>query len=340
MSDSFSAVSAANLAELTPQSSARQSSAPLPFDQPAVDLGLPPDRLGVLLIGHGTRSVVGQQEFLDTVAQVAQRFAGSLVRPCFLELVEPSIDAAIDQLVETGVTHVAVAPLLLFAAGHAKRDVPAAIESARNRHPHVRFSVGHHLGCHPRLLELSASRFRDAQGVRSQSESHASDAAADKAGAAPPTIATSLADAEQGHKSSTQAWVLVGRGSLDPTAWAETQRFLELRRTLTPVQEARVAYLAMAQPRLTETLAELGPLPYDTIVVQPHLLFAGDLLTQVHREVVDAAVSFPRIEWRLAAHCGVSSNVADAVADRIREAQREWGVSDCVQTSNRGGSMQ
>lgn len=325
MSDSFSAFSAAKPAELIPQ-----PSAPRPFDQSTVVAGQTPDRVGVLLIGHGTRSVVGQQEFLDTVALVAQRFAGSPVRPCFLELVEPSIDAAIDQLVDTGVSHVAVAPLLLFAAGHAKRDVPAAIEAARNRHPHVRFSVGPHLGCHPRLLELSARRFRAAQRVRGDSGMHVGDAdAGDPTAGGPPTIATLPTDAEQGRKSSTQAWVLVGRGSLDPTAWAETQRFLALRRTLTSVQEARVAYLAMAQPRLTETLAELGALAYDMIIVQPHLLFAGDLLTQVYREVVDAAVRFPRTEWRLAAHCGVSPSVADAVADRIREAQQEWSVSEC-----------
>lgn len=290
-------------------------------------LGLRPDQLGILLIGHGTRSTIGQQEFLATVAGVARHFEGSLVRPCFLELVEPSIDAAIDELVERGVTHVAVAPLLLFAAGHAKRDVPAAIEAARMRHPRVHFSVAAHLGCHPRLLELSAVRFEAAERMSGES----------------PAVE---ADAQEVRKESrtnvggARAWVLVGRGSLDPTAWAETERFLNLRRSLTPVNEARVAYLAMAAPKLAETLAELGPHPYDTVVVQPHLLFAGDLLEQVSREVTLAAERFPRVVWRLAAHCGVAEAVVEAVVERIHEAQTARGIRECAQTANGGEGLQ
>ncbi|MEE3220587.1 MAG: CbiX/SirB N-terminal domain-containing protein, partial [Planctomycetota bacterium] len=78
---------------------------------------------GLLLVGHGTRSSRGRDELLTTANAVGSRME-IVVEPAFLELTEPTIDDAVTRLADRGVRRMTVMPLLLFAAGHAKRDIP------------------------------------------------------------------------------------------------------------------------------------------------------------------------------------------------------------------------
>jgi sirohydrochlorin cobaltochelatase len=264
--------------------------------------------VGYLIVGHGTRDLTGQSEFHSVVSRVAQLCPSVNVRSGFLELVEPSISDAIDGLVGDGVTHIVVAPLLLFAAGHAKRDVPEAVEAARQRYPTVSFAQADHLGCHTALMELSARRFFDAQSLR-------------------PTTASLPQPISQPERT---LWVMVGRGSLDAEATAEFERFTQMRRAWTPIAEVWNAYLAMAKPTLREVLALAESAEYARVVVQPHLLFAGELLLTARELVQASADRTPDREWLWSSHLGPAEQVAVAVVDRCREAQRgAWSAQDC-----------
>src|SRR5438309_12008985 len=113
---------------------------------------------GILLVGHGTRSEVGTAQFLALADDLRASLRPTAVEPAFLELQQPAIDAAVEQLLAGGCQRIVTFPLLLFAAGHAKEDIPAAVASAlarRGRNDVVQLQAGH-LGCHPALVELSA----------------------------------------------------------------------------------------------------------------------------------------------------------------------------------------
>ncbi len=138
----------------------------------------------LLVVGHGTRSADGQREFWLVVSQIARELPGIAVEGGFLEMGEPSIAAAMQRLSDRGAEQVVVAPLLLFAAGHVKRDIPLAAARAAAR-CRLSLLLAPALGCHPLLVELSALRFQQALGP------HPID-------------------------PSQIAWVLVGRGSRDP----------------------------------------------------------------------------------------------------------------------------
>ena len=89
---------------------------------------------GLLIVGHGTRSEVGTAQFLALAERIRKSAGGQLaVEPAFLELQQPDIDAAVGNLVAQGVKQLVVMPLLLFAAGHAKEDVPNAVAAALAR---------------------------------------------------------------------------------------------------------------------------------------------------------------------------------------------------------------
>src|ERR1051325_3043359 len=92
---------------------------------------------GVLLVGHGTRDAAGAEQFLAAARLMAAAMPDRLVEPCFLEIRQPDMADAFDHLADRGAQHVAVMPLLLLAAGHAKRDIPASLARLTKKYPEI-----------------------------------------------------------------------------------------------------------------------------------------------------------------------------------------------------------
>ncbi len=121
-------------------------------------------KTGILLVGHGTRSDVGTAQFLALAERIRGSAGQIVVEPAFLELRQPGIDAAVGRLLEQGIERLVTMPLLLFAAGHAKEDIPRAVAAAleqRGRGDVVQVQAGH-LGCHSALVGLSGRRMEKA----------------------------------------------------------------------------------------------------------------------------------------------------------------------------------
>lgn len=255
-------------------------------------------RPGLLLVGHGTRDARGVAEFLAVAELVDQRLPGVLVRPCFLELAEPSIDATITEMMSGEIDVLVVVPVLLFAAGHAKQDIPRAIEASLRGHEEIPYIQAPHLGTHAQMIALSASRYQ-------QATSQLAPVAADE---------TML--------------LLVGRGSRDRAATAEMREFSQLRQHLGALPHVAIAFFAMAEPGLEATMRELRQQPFRRIVVQPHLLFQGQILDQIADLVREADRQTPDQGWVVCEHLGPSACLADALVDRFLEALQAAGPRD------------
>lgn len=246
----------------------------------------PAEQPGWLIVGHGTRDTAGQAEFVQT-ARVLQVRAGSLpVAHAYLELVEPTIEQGLQSLVERGVQRVLVVPLLLFTAGHAQSDVPQAIAQAAKRLGIEIVGQTTSLELQSQLLALSRLRYSAAlQGTS-------------------PSARTML--------------LMVGRGGSDQSALAAMQRYTATMADMLGVESA-TAFVALAKPTLPETLQELAARQPATVVVQPHLLFQGEVLATISRQVALQAERSPEIDWRLAAHLGPHPFLIEAIVARISE---------------------
>jgi len=255
---------------------------------------------GLLLIGHGTRDAAGRAEFLETVQQVRLRLPATRIEAAFLELCEPDISTAVDRLVAAGVTQIVAEPVLLLAAGHARRDIPEALTSAARQHERVAIRQAPHLGCHPALVELSKQRFLEAL--------HADDEGKE---------AASLAK----NAERRVGWVMVGRGSSDESALAEMRQFVELRLRETPVAHAVTCFLAVARPRLEEAVEQMAAADVTHVVVQPHLLFQGALLHRLRETVAAARQRHADKIWRDAEHLGPSPQVVETIVARCEEGR-------------------
>lgn len=242
----------------------------------------------VLLIGHGTRDPRGQAEFHALTEEVRRLLPQQQVEACFLELAEPTIAQAVRRCAGTGVGRLVVVPVLLFEAGHAREDIPRALAEAAEPLG-LQWRQTRSLGCAQPMLELSSRRFRSAL--------------AEVPG---PTAA-----------ASDTLLLMVGRGSRDPQANAQMLRFTRLRWERDPTGWHETCFLAMTQPRLERALEMVARLPLPQIVVQPHLLFSGELLSAVQQSVEAARRKWPDKAWRLTAHLGPDRLVAQAVVENL-----------------------
>ncbi len=249
---------------------------------------------GLLLVGHGTRDPAGVAEFLETAAEVATLVASRPVEPCFLELAAPRIDEGVARLIERGARRLTVVPLLLFAAGHARRDIPRAVAAALADYPEIAVRQTSPLGCHPGLVRLSVSRYEEAI-----------------AAAGPAMSETSAA---------STLLLLVGRGSNDPRATAEMLRFAGLRAAATPVGRTETCFFAMAEPRFADVLPRTAELDYSRIVVQPHLLFQGELLSQIGHQVASINAAHRDRQWLLSRHLGPDPALSRVIAEMAATA--------------------
>jgi sirohydrochlorin cobaltochelatase len=244
---------------------------------------------GVLLVGHGTRSELGRSQCQDLAAEVASRLEPRLFATelAYLEMASPTIEEAILRLVEQKMKRLVVAPLLLFAAGHAKEDVPSAVRSGlvKAGMPNLPIVQTEPLGLQEPVVDLAAARFREAANPRIT------------------TAETML--------------LLVGRGSRDEEATAEMRKLGSLVHQKLGIGETQVGFLAMAQPTAKEIIAAAASSPFRQIVVQPHLLFHGELLDQLQQEVSAAAAVSPGKIWRTSRVLGEE---AGSLAQILRQA--------------------
>lgn len=248
-------------------------------------------KVGVLVVGHGTASAIGADESSRVAAMVAGFLPDTPVELGFLELIEPSIDQSVGRLVGRGVGEIVVAPLLLFSAGHARRDVPEAVRLAVEARG-VEVRQAGVLGCHDAIVELA--RHRRAEACRRGA----------KAGGDPKTVV-----------------VVVGRGSSDPSAPAQLAAFAEL--VVAPSSNAvatRLGFVAASRPTLDEAVEAAAADGPDRVVIHPHLLFHGHVESQVAERIARARLDHPGIEWVVVDRLGADPAVARAVVDRVNEA--------------------
>jgi sirohydrochlorin ferrochelatase len=102
----------------------------------------------LLIAAHGTASAAGSATTTALAAAVAAARPGLPVRLCFLDVVQPSLSAALDGLAGP----VVVVPLLLSTGYHVQSDIPAVVAGR----PDVR--VARHLGPDPLVVDALADR--------------------------------------------------------------------------------------------------------------------------------------------------------------------------------------
>ena len=121
----------------------------------------PNAKTAILLIAHGSRHAPANADLFAMAQRLDARRDDSIVEPSFLELAEPGIDEGGGRCVGRGAERVLMIPYFLSAGVHLLRDLTAARDDLRRKHPGVEFLLGSALGPHPLLDALVIERIRD-----------------------------------------------------------------------------------------------------------------------------------------------------------------------------------
>ncbi|WP_146523543.1 sirohydrochlorin chelatase [Stieleria varia] len=250
-----------------------------------------PAPAGVMLIGHGTRDTEGTEQFFQLACQLdavlGRRDVPLPLAACLLEFQEPTISQAWDALVARGVKHIHVAPLLLFAAGHARDDIPKALATCQQRNPDVTWDQAGPISRHGAILDLLERRIGEVTGRL------------------------------DGLELDRTALVMVGRGSFHPCAQADMRVLTEVLARRMNFAVHRTAFYAMAEPKLPEVLSAVATDDITDVIVQPHLLFQGRLFDAIAEQVAEAGQRYRGVRFHVAGYLGPERAIAQAIHDRV-----------------------
>lgn len=238
----------------------------------------------IVLMGHGSRDAKGAREFLTFAERLSARLAQP-VYPGFLELADPPIASAIGEAVAAGANSIVAVPWFLLGAGHVKNDVPAALQWAKKRYPHVAIRSGSPINVQPEILALLGDRL-------------------------------AAIDPDHGTGSAQTAVLLVQRGSSDPEANADVYRVARFLWEGRQYNTVEVAFSGVTRPSIAEGLQRCLKYGPRHILVVPYYLYTGILVERISVIVAEAAAAHPECEFRVASHFGQDTRL-DMLAQRM-----------------------
>ena len=279
---------------------------PAPSPQPGSGRARTPapdqERIGVMICGHGSRSQAAVDEFRTLADALAPRFEGWPVEYGYLEFANPVIRDGLDRLRERGVNRILAVPGMLFAASHAKNDIPSVLNTYAAKHG-VRIDYGRELGVDARMLAAAADRVRSA--IAALEATHGSGDAAE----------TCL--------------VVVGRGSSDPDANANVAKVARLLHEGFGFGWCETAYSGVTFPLVEPCLERVTRLGFSRIIVFPYFLFSGILIDRIYGFADAVAARHPQIAFAKARYLGSHRAVIDTFEERVREILEGQAVMNC-----------
>ncbi|MCG7494572.1 sirohydrochlorin chelatase [Thalassobius sp. Cn5-15] len=247
---------------------------------------------GIMICGHGSRSKSAEEEFGLLAKGLRKRYPNTPVEYGFLEYSAPNIHMGLDALVAAGVTEIAAVPGMLFAATHAKNDIPSVLTTYQEKHPGLTISYGRELGLHDQMIAAFEARILEALGV-----DHLHD----------------------GDLYDTML-VVVGRGTSDTMANAEAARLTRIVAENMGFGWSETVYSGVTFPSVGQGLEMALKLGYKKIVVAPYFLFSGRLIDRIYNYVDRVAAEHSDVTLLKAHYLSDQDHVIDTFVERIREA--------------------
>lgn len=111
---------------------------------------------GLVLFAHGSRDPQWHRPMQAVREQLLLLQPNAMCLCAYLEISQPSLAQAIDQLVAGGCRRVQVLPLFLGTGRHARQDLPQLLAAAQHRHPQVQIASAPSVGENSQVIALMA----------------------------------------------------------------------------------------------------------------------------------------------------------------------------------------
>ncbi len=114
------------------------------------------EQKALLVFAHGARNPAWAEPLQRICAVLRAQRPELRVELAFLELMQPLISDALDQLVSAGVRDITIIPVFMAAGGHLRNDLPQLVAAAQARHQGLRVHVGSAIGESERVIAAIA----------------------------------------------------------------------------------------------------------------------------------------------------------------------------------------
>ena len=260
-------------------------------------------KIGVMICGHGSRSQAAVDEFAILAEKLPALLPAEwMVDYGYLEFANPVIRDGLDRLRAAGCTRILAVPGMLFAAMHAKNDIPSVLNTYAAQHG-IEVSYGRELGVDPRMIAAAGARVREA---------------------------TARANAELGELPLAETClVVIGRGASDPDANANVSKIARMLWEGMGFGWCEVGYSGVTFPLVEPCLRHVTRLGYKRVIVIPYFLFTGILIDRIYGFTDQVAAAHPRIEFVKAGYLKDHPLVLETFAERVTEQVGEVVPPTC-----------
>lgn len=256
---------------------------------------------GIMVCGHGSRDKGAEREFGLVAEGLKKRFPDMPVEYGFLEFSAPNIHMGLNSLIDQGVNEIYAVPGMLFAATHAKNDIPSVLTTFDEANSGVKVEYGNELGLHDAMINAFQARIYESMDIDPQQ---------------PPA---SLYDT---------MLVVVGRGTSDTMANAEVAKLTRIVNENMGFGWADTVYSGVTYPSVGEGLERLVKLGFKKIIVAPYFLFTGRLIKRIYGYVDHVAKQFPEVEFIKTPYLKDHEKVIDAFEVRVREIMGDQAMPE------------
>ena len=253
-----------------------------------------------MVCGHGSRDTGAVEEFQAVAQGLKERLPQYETDWGFLEFATPVIRTGLDALRAKGIRKVLAVPGMLFAAGHAKNDIPSVLNAYQTQNPELEISYARELGIDLKLIRAAGERVEDA-----------------------------LQKAGDGVSREDTLLVVVGRGASDPDANSNVAKVTRMLWEGLGLGWAETAYSGVTFPLVEPGLEHATRLGYKRIVVFPYFLFTGILVQRIYYYTDIVAAKHPEIEFIKASYLNDHPLVLDTFAERVEEIRNGENNMNC-----------
>jgi sirohydrochlorin cobaltochelatase len=259
--------------------------------------------IGVLVCGHGSRNRLAVAEFAALAEGLRQRLAGVPVEHGYLEFARPVLREGLEALRGRGVQHVLAVPAMLFAAGHAKNDIPSVLNTFAAE-TGLRIDYGRELGVDRRMIQAAAARLQEA-------------------------LDRADGDGDRCVPLHDTLLVVVGRGSSDPDANSNVAKVTRMLVEGFGFGWGETLYAGVTFPLVEPGLRHVVRLGYRRILVFPYFLFSGVLVSRIVQHTARVAAEHPDIEFVQGSYLGDHPSVIETFVERVEEVVRGDTAMNC-----------
>lgn len=250
-------------------------------------------KTGVMICGHGSRSQSAVDEFATLADKLPAYLPADWITDYgYLEFANPVIRDGLDNLRNAGCERILAVPGMLFAAMHAKNDIPTVLNTYAAKHD-IDVRYGRELGVDPKMIAAAAGRIQDA---------------------------VAQANADHGDLPLTETClVVIGRGASDPDANGNVSKIARMLQEGMGFGWCEVGYSGVTFPLVEPCLQHVARLPYQRVIVFPYFLFSGILIDRIYGFTDQVAAEYPDMTFVKAGYLGDHPKVLETFAERITE---------------------